>query len=86
MMTHIQFLSQLGFHYYIGCLIVKHCTFGCVAQQRQKEYGSFAEKQGRAAAFSSIGDKTGDATASLRETLVQLSEVVHCVWLPFVCS
>lgn len=52
MITHIQFLSQLGFHYNIDCLAEKPCIF--VAQHGLKEYGSFAERRGRAAVFLSI--------------------------------
>lgn len=38
-----------------------------------KDRTSFAEKWGRAAVFFSIGDKSGNAITSLKETLVQLS-------------
>lgn len=79
MMTHIQFLSQLGCHYNIDCLVEKPCTF--VAQHGLKEYGSFAERRSRAAVCLSIGDKTENTNTLLKETLVQFGalclEAIH---------
>lgn len=79
MITHIQFLSQLGFHYNIDCLAEKPCIF--VAQHGLKEYGSFAERRGRAAVFLSIWDKTENTNTLLKATLVQFGalclEAIH---------